>query len=65
MVIRKTPKNNKDYIIVDSNASVILHEAGFYPKFISTNNKKYLIYYEKNDDIMKFIQDNNIVALQE
>ena len=64
MIIRNTPRNEENYITVDSNTSFILHKNGFYPKFISVKNDKYLIYYESNDDILKFMQDNNLVALQ-
>lgn len=65
MVMRNTPQDKDNHIIVDSNTSITLHENGFYPKYISVKNGKYLIYYVKNDDILTFMKNNNLVALQE
>ena len=64
MIIRNTPKNSDDYIVVDSNTSIILHKNGFYPRFISVKNNEYFIYYVKSDEILDFMQNNNLVALQ-
>ena len=38
MIIRETPKNAEEYIIVDSATSNILHQNGFCPKYINNKN---------------------------
>ena len=60
MIIRKTPKNKNEYIIVNSDKSRILQENGFCPKYIDNE----AIYYVKSDKIIKFIKTNNILAEQ-
>ena len=62
MVIRKEPRNPKQYIMVNSDTSVILHENGFLPRFMSVNGN--YMFYTKTDKIVKFMKDNNLVALE-
>ena len=61
MIIRKTPKNIKNYLMVDSDTSVILHEHGYYPKYMSMDGKHY--YYVKTENIINFINQNNLIVL--
>ena len=61
MIIRKTPSDVSKYIIVTSDTSVVLHENGFIPKYMSLDGEFY--YYDKTDDILSFIKSNNLIAL--
>lgn len=61
MIIRKTPKIPKDYYIVNSENSIILHKNGFYPKYMSMDGTRY--YYAKTEKILDFINKNNLVVL--
>lgn len=63
MIIRKEPRNPKDYIIVDSDTHVILHTNGFLPRFMSLDAKKY--FYTKNKNIINFMNEHNLIALEE
>lgn len=60
MILRGKPKWEDKYIIVDSTNSLILHTAGFYPRYIDGVN----IYYEKDDDILIFINEHNINCIK-
>lgn len=60
MIIRQTPKNKENYIMVNSKVSQILQENGFYPKYMDNE----AIYYVKSDKIVEFIKTNNILAEQ-
>jgi len=55
MIIRGHPKNIDNYIKVDAELSLILHENGFFPKYISGD----FIYYLKEDALIKFIDGRN------
>ena len=55
MIIRGHPKNIDNYIKVDTELSLILHENGFFPKYISGD----FIYYFKEDALIKFIDGRN------
>lgn len=61
MIIRKTPQNISKYITVNSDINIILHKNGFIPKFMSTDGEFY--YYDKTDNIISFIKNNNLNAL--
>lgn len=52
MLIRETPKNPNNYIIVDSLTSQVLQMCGFSPKYM---DKDYL-YYVKDECIVKFME---------
>lgn len=62
MIIRKTPKNPKDYIIVDAKTSEILHKNGFHPKYMDIKGEKY--YYVKTENVIYFIKQNNLIVLE-
>lgn len=51
MIIRETPKNAEEYIIVDGATSNILHQNGFYPKYIDNN----FVYYVRSNEIINFM----------
>ena len=51
MIIRETPKNAKEYIIVDSHTSNILHQNGFCPKYMDNN----FVYYVRSNEIIDFM----------
>ncbi len=61
MIIRKTPKNPMDYCIVDSNINEVLYSNGYYPKYMSFDGNRY--YYVKTENILDFINKNNLVVL--
>ena len=52
MIIRGTPKNIEDFILVDSEMSLKLEKNGFIPKFIDEKG----IYYVKSKEIENFIR---------
>lgn len=52
MIIRGTPINEDDYILVDSSTSVDLQELGFIPKYIDNRG----IYYLKTDLLIETIE---------
>ena len=58
MILRQEPKNIGGLVMVDSETSTKLHKNGFIPKFISPNGN--YIFYPKNDELVKFMQDNNL-----
>lgn len=51
MILRGIPTNINDFIIVDSNISLKLHENGFFPYAINGKD----IYYPKKQEIIDFI----------
>lgn len=53
MVIRGTPTNRNDYVLVDNITSNYLHMNGFTPRYMDKQG----IYYEKSDKILKCIQN--------
>lgn len=57
MIIRKTPKNKNEYIIVNSDKSRILQENGFCPKYIDNE----AIYYVKSDEIIEFMSKEGLL----
>ena len=61
MIIRKTPKNPMDYCIVDSDINEILYSHGYQPKYMSFDGSRY--YYVKTENILNFINNNNLVVL--
>ena len=56
MIIRKTPKNKNEYIMVNSDKSRILQENGFCPKYIDNE----AIYYVKSDKIIEFMSKEGL-----
>lgn len=56
MIIRKTPKNKEDYIIVTSFVSNVLNMCGFIPKYIDDE----YIYYVKDDCILAFMEKEGL-----
>ena len=62
MILRKEPNNKVNLIMVDSETSIILHQNGFIPKYISPNGN--YIFYVKMDNLVKFMQDNNLKAIE-
>ena len=62
MILRKEPKDRINLIMVDSEVSIKLHKNGFIPKFISPNGN--YIFYTKTDELVKFMQDNNLQAIE-
>ncbi len=61
MIIRKEPKDKENYVIVTSNDNIILHRNGFIPRFMSFDGELY--FYTRSDNILSFIKDNNLKAL--
>lgn len=61
MIIRKIPKNPQNYIIVNSDTSVVLHKNGFVPKYMSLSGD--CIFYKKDSQIIDFMKENNLFAL--
>lgn len=57
MIIRQTPKNKENYIMVDSKVSQILQENGFCPKFMDME----FIYYVKSDEIIEFMSKEGLL----
>lgn len=58
MILRQEPKEKIGLVMVNSETSIELHKNGFIPKFISPNGN--YIFYEKNEELVKFMQDNNL-----
>lgn len=52
MIIRESPTNKDDFIMVNSEASTKLLELGFIPKYIDNE----WIYYIKNNKILDVIE---------
>lgn len=52
MIIRKSPTNKNDFVMVISDVSQKLHEMGFIPKYIDED----YIYYVKCKEILKAIK---------
>lgn len=61
MIIRQTPKDKDKYIAVNSDASNVLHEHGFYPKYIDNE----FIYYVKSKELGQFIKENNLLTFNQ
>ena len=53
MIIRGTPKNKDNYILVDSETTLVLHSNGFIPMYIDENG----VYYKKNKEILEFMDE--------
>lgn len=58
MLIRETPKNPNNYIIVDNLTSQVLQMCGFSPKYM---DDKYL-YYIKDECIVAFMEREGLVC---
>lgn len=56
MIIRNSPRDTNNYIIVNSEISKILHKHGFIPKYIDNNE----IYYEYSDELLLYMQNNKL-----
>ena len=54
MIIRGTPKNKDNYILVDSETTLVLHSNGFIPMCIDENGA----YYKKNKEILEFMEQH-------
>jgi hypothetical protein len=52
MIIRGAPKNKNNFILVDSETTLVLHKNGFIPMYIDENG----IYYKKNKEILEFME---------
>ena len=52
MIIRETPKNKDNFILVDSETTLVLHKNGFIPMYIDESG----IYYNKNKEILDFME---------
>ena len=52
MIIRGTPKNKNNFILVDSETTKILHSNGFIPMYIDENG----VYYKKDKKILEFME---------
>lgn len=61
MIIRQTPKDKDKYIAVNSDTSNVLHEHGFYPKYIDNE----FIYYVKSKELGQFIKENNLLTFNQ
>ena len=61
MIIRQTPKDKGKYIVVNSDTSNVLHEHGFYPKYIDNE----FIYYVKSKELKQFIKENNLLTFNQ
>lgn len=61
MIIRKVPKNIDEYVKVNTKTTLVLHHNGFIPKYMDEKGEYY--FYEKSDDILIFMKNNNLVAL--
>ena len=61
MIIRQTPKDKDKYIVVNSDTSNVLHEHGFYPKYIDNE----FIYYVKSKELGQFIKENNLLTFNQ
>lgn len=57
MLIRQTPKNKENYIMVDSKISQILQENGFCPKYMDNE----FIYYVKSNEIIEFMSKEGLL----
>ena len=55
MIIRETPKNKDNFILVDSETTLVLHKNGFIPMYIDESG----IYYKKNKEILDFMERRN------
>jgi hypothetical protein len=52
MIIRGAPKNKNNFILVDSETTLVLHKNGFIPMYIDENG----VYYKKNKEILEFME---------
>ena len=52
MIIRGTPKNKNNFILVGSETTLVLHKNGFVPMYIDENG----VYYKKNKEILDFME---------
>ena len=60
MIIRGTPKNKDNYILVDSETTLVLHKNGFIPMYIDESG----IYYKKNKEILEFMEQHKWIKRQ-
>lgn len=51
MVIRQTPDNKQDFVIVDDEVGYYLQLNGFSPKFVDNE----ALYFKREDDLIEFI----------
>lgn len=52
MIIRRSPTNIEDFVMVESELSLRLHELGFVPIYIDEE----WIYYHKTNEILETIK---------
>jgi len=52
MIIRGTPKNVMDYILVNSKVTKELHKNGFTPRYINNNG----VYFLKTKELIEFME---------
>jgi hypothetical protein len=52
MIIRGTPKDKNNFILVDSEMTKVLHSNGFIPMYIDKNG----VYYKKDKEILEFME---------
>ena len=58
MIIRQTPKNPQDFIIVDGKQGEILQKNNFHPLYMDMKN----LYFEKTKEILDFIKGGEIIG---
>ena len=58
MVIYGKPKNKLNYVCVDSDGCVVLHELGFQPCYRFMGE----IYFTKTDEISEVIKKCNLIT---
>ena len=52
MIIRGTPTDVDNYILVGAEQSIELHENGFFPKYINDEG----IYYFRTEELLEFVE---------
>lgn len=52
MIIRGTPTNLDDYILIDDKLELILNNNDFYPKYIDENG----LYFLKSKELIEFME---------
>lgn len=58
MIIRQTPKNPQDFIIVDDKQGEILQKNNFHPLYMDMKN----LYFEKTKEILDFMKGGEIIG---
>lgn len=58
MIIRQTPKNPQDFIIVDVKQGEILQKNNFHPLYMDMKN----LYFEKTKEILDFMKGGEIIG---